>query len=415
MSDPYVTREMTVRDLLVHRSGLGLGAGDLLWWPASTYDRHEIARRLRFIPLATSFRSAYAYDNLLYLLAGEVIEAASGQSWEDFMSSRILTTVGMRSSNVRHSAARAGGNVAAPHAQVDGRVRPIAPFDSDNTNPAGGINSCADDMARWLLVQLAEGKLPDGSRLFSSDTSRELMTIVTPMPLRQVPAELEPIRPNFYGYGLGFGVLDYRGKKLVSHTGGLPGYLSKVAMLPELKLGVSVLTNQESAAAFDSIVNHVLDAYLQAPDSDWIAAYETIVRACRAVHHERERAGSERTRCGDEAVAAAGEVRGNLSGRLVWRRDHLLGWERVGDSVREDAFARRHPRALAARHVRRALEGSRTPRRRVRHLLAEPGRDDRPRADARSLARHRLQLRLPGSAVPTRGITNPSPLIGDPG
>jgi len=278
MYDPYITREMTVRDLLVHRSGLGLGAGDLLWWPASTYNRHEIARRLRYIPLATSFRSAYAYDNVLYLVAGEVIEAVSGQSWEDFMTSRILSRVGMRSSNVRHSAAREGGNVATPHAPVEGRVRPIAPFDSDNTNPAGGINSCADDMAKWLLVQLAGGTLPDGSRLFSSDTSRELMTIVTPMPLRQVPAELEPIRPNFYGYGLGFGVLDYRGRKLVSHTGGLPGYVSKVAMLPELKLGVSVLTNQESGAAFDSIVNHVLDAYLQAPETDWIASYDAITR-----------------------------------------------------------------------------------------------------------------------------------------
>src|SRR3954469_12059500 len=95
LSDPYVTREMTVRDLLVHRSGLGLGAGDLLWWPSSTYDRKEIARRLRYLPLATSFRSAYAYDNVLYLVAGEVIEAVSGQSWEDFVQSRILAKVGM--------------------------------------------------------------------------------------------------------------------------------------------------------------------------------------------------------------------------------------------------------------------------------------------------------------------------------
>jgi CubicO group peptidase (beta-lactamase class C family) len=149
MSDPYVTREMTVRDLLVHRSGLGLGAGDLLWWPPSTYNRREIARRLRYLPLKTSFRSAYAYDNVLYLIAGEVVEAVSGQSWEDFVQSRILTKVGMTSSNVRHSAAATGGNVATPHARIDGRVRPIAPFDSDNTNPAGGINSCADDMARW--------------------------------------------------------------------------------------------------------------------------------------------------------------------------------------------------------------------------------------------------------------------------
>src|SRR5204862_7354690 len=124
MWDPYVTRELTVRDLLVHRSGLGLGAGDLLWWQTSTYDRKEIARRLRFIPLATSFRSAYAYDNVLYLVAGEVIEAVSGRSWEDFVSSRILAKVGMRDSNVRHSAAGAQGNVAATHARIDGRVRP---------------------------------------------------------------------------------------------------------------------------------------------------------------------------------------------------------------------------------------------------------------------------------------------------
>lgn len=277
MHDPYVTREMTVRDLLVHRSGLGLGAGDLLWWPASTYDRHEIARRLRYIPLATSFRSAYAYDNVLYLIAGEVIEAIGGQSWEDFIASRILAKVGMKSSNVRHSDATKGGNIASPHAPVDGRVRPIAPFDSDNTNPAGGINSCADDMARWLIVQLAEGQLPDGSRLFSQATSRQLTSIVTPIPLEDFPAELKDVRPNFNGYGLGFGLRDYRGRKLVTHTGGLPGYVSKVAMLPELKLGISVLTNQESGAAFESIVNHVMDAYLQAPQTDWIATYESIL------------------------------------------------------------------------------------------------------------------------------------------
>src|SRR5688572_12132 len=154
MSDPYVTRELTVRDLLVHRSGLGLGAGDLLWWPPSSYDRKEIARRLRFLPLATSFRSAYAYDNVLYLIAGEVIEAVSGQSWEDFVSARILKKVGMTGSNVRHSDALSGGNIAAPHARVDGRVRVIKPFDSDNTNLAGGINSNAEDMAKWMMTLL---------------------------------------------------------------------------------------------------------------------------------------------------------------------------------------------------------------------------------------------------------------------
>jgi CubicO group peptidase (beta-lactamase class C family) len=276
MSDAYVTREMTIRDLLVHRSGLGLGAGDLLWWPASTYNRREIAQRLRYVPLATSFRSAYAYDNVLYLVAGEVLEAVSGQSWEDFVQSRILARVGMTGSNVRHSDATKGGNVAAPHAPVDGKVRPIAAFDSDNTNPAGGINSNAEDMAKWLLVQLAEGQLADGSALVKPATARQLSTLVTPMPIGAGQPELRDLRPSFSGYGLGLGVRDYRGHKLVTHTGGLPGYVSKVAMMPDARLGIAILTNQESTAAFEAIADHIMDAYLGASTSDWIAAYQAI-------------------------------------------------------------------------------------------------------------------------------------------
>ena len=276
MWDPYVTRELTVRDLLVHRSGLGLGAGDLLWWPPSTYDRKEIARRLRFIPPATSFRSAYAYDNVLYLIAGELIETVSGQSWEDFVSSRILAKVGMTGSNVRHSAAVGGANVAVTHARVDGKVRPIAPFDSDNTNPAGGINSSAEDMAKWLRLQLSGGVLADGSRLFSAATARELTTIVTPIPSSDPPPELTPLKANFNGYALGFGVRDYRGHKLVSHTGGLPGYVSRVAMVPDVNVGVAVLTNQESGAAFESIALYILDHYLGAPPFDWIDGFQKL-------------------------------------------------------------------------------------------------------------------------------------------
>jgi CubicO group peptidase (beta-lactamase class C family) len=295
MWDPFVTRELTVRDLLVHRSGLGLGAGDLLWWPPSTYDRHEIARRLRHIPPATSFRSAYAYDNVLYLVAGEVIEAVSGQTWEDFVGERILAKVGMDESNVRHSDATSGGNVAATHARIDGEVRPIAPFDSDNTNPAGGINSSADDMARWLTVQLADGKLPDGSRLFSEATARELTTMVTPIPEADPPTELPVLRSDFRGYALGFGLSEYRGHKLVQHTGGLPGYVSKVAMIPDAGIGVAVLTNQESRAAYDCIAWHILDHYLGAKPVDWITAYEAVT-AREEAEAQAAIAGAERER-----------------------------------------------------------------------------------------------------------------------
>jgi CubicO group peptidase (beta-lactamase class C family) len=289
MWDPYVTREMTIRDLLVHRSGLGLGAGDLLWWPPSTYDRKEIAKRLRYIQPATSFRSAYAYDNVLYLVAGEVIEAISGQSWEAFVTSRVLAKVGMTGSNVRHSAATGGANVATTHARIDGTVRVIKPFDSDNTNPAGGINSSAEDMAKWLRVQLAEGRLADGSRLFSAATSRQLTTMVTPEPNPDPPAELAALRSMFRGYALGLEAREFRGHKVLTHTGGLPGYLSRVLMIPDLKLGVAVLTNQESGEAFNAISYFIADHYVGASSIDWLDLFEKVRARGEAGVAEAER------------------------------------------------------------------------------------------------------------------------------
>ncbi len=287
--DAWVTRELTIRDLLVHRSGLGLGAGDLLWWPPSTYNRSEIAARLRYIRPATSFRSAYAYDNVLYLVAGEVIEAVSGQSWEDFVSSRILARVGMTNSNVRHSSAVSGGNVSTTHAVVDGKVQPISPFVSDNTNPAGGINSCAEDMAKWLKLLLAEGQLSDGSRLFGAATWRQISTPVTPEPNNPPPPDLPALRSNFRGYALGLEARDFKGYKVLTHTGGLPGYVSRVLIIPDLKLGVAVLTNQESGEAFDAIAYAVADAYAGGARTDWLAGYEKIHARTAAAVAEADR------------------------------------------------------------------------------------------------------------------------------
>lgn len=278
MYDPYVTREMTVRDLLVHRSGLGLGAGDLMWWPSSDYSRDDIVQRLRYIKPATSFRSAYAYDNVLYSVAGKVIQKVSGQTWEDFVSSRILAKVGMTGSNVRASMATRGDNDAVPHAEVEGTVRPITPFANDNVDPAGGINSSAADMARWLIVQLDSGRVADGSRLFSPRSTRQLTSMVTPIPIGDPPPELAALRPNFNGYALGLGVRDYRGRKILTHTGGLPGYVSQVTMVPELRFGVVVLTNQESGAAFQSISYHVLDHYMGAPATDYVAIFSRLAK-----------------------------------------------------------------------------------------------------------------------------------------
>ncbi|MEO8201354.1 MAG: serine hydrolase [Gemmatimonadota bacterium] len=360
LSNPFVTAEITVRDLLVHRSGLGLGAGDLLWWPSSTYNRKEIAQRLQFIPLSTSFRSAYAYDNVLYLIAGELIEAVSGLSWEDFVRTRILAKVGMTESNVRHSDATASGNVATPHASVDGAVRPIKPFDSDNTNPAGGINSNATDMAKWLMVQLDSGAVKGGERLFSARTTRQLWSIVTPIPVGGNPPELSLLTPNFHGYALGFDIRDYRGRMVVAHTGGLPGYVSRVIMVPSLNLGVAVLTNQETAA-MEPIALTILDHYMNA-SYDWNRAFKTVVaRADSATHEGDAAAASSRDSATGPSLSLAkyagtytdrwyGDVTISQEGeRLVIRFSHTPSL--VGDLVhwQQDTFlARWRDRELRA-------------------------------------------------------------------
>src|SRR5262249_55334985 len=168
MYDPYVTREMTVRDLLTHRTGLGLGAGDLMFFPPTTFTREEIVARLRYIKPATSFRSRYAYDNVLYLVAGQVVAAASGKSWDDFIKERIFAPLGMTASNTSVKDLRPGGNFVSPHQKVEGGLQPVPYRSLDNTAPAGGTSSNVSEMARWVNLQHKEGARNRGDcRLFS--------------------------------------------------------------------------------------------------------------------------------------------------------------------------------------------------------------------------------------------------------
>lgn len=283
MSDDYVTSHITIRDLLVHHSGLGLGASDLLQFPPSSYSRKDMVYRLRYVPLKTSFRQTFAYDNILYLVAGEVIQAVSGLSWEDFIKQRILQPLGMKETTDAISAFTSQPNYAISHARVDGKVIPITSFPKGNlqdaSNPAGGITSNAVDMSKWLITQLDSGRTSSGKRLFDARLTGNLWSLVSPIPVSQPPAYLAPLKRNFYGYGLGFFLQDYRGYKMVWHTGGLTGFVSKVTLIPELNLGICILTNQESGAAFASITNHILDYYMNAAHFDWLAAYKKLDQA----------------------------------------------------------------------------------------------------------------------------------------
>lgn len=289
MWDPWVTREITVRDLLVHRSGLGLGQGDLLYWPESDFTRREIVEAVRHLKPVTSFRSAYAYDNILYHVAALVIEEVSGLTWEDFVKARIIDPLGMEDTRVTRASTLEEGNVATPHARIEGTVRPVVPLAATATNAAGGINSTAADMAKWLIVQLDSGRVAETDRLFAARTTRELWGPVTPMPIRRWPDVLAPFQPQYQAYALGFVVRDYRGHKMVTHTGGLPGYVSRVTMIPGLKLGIAVLTNQEMGAAFEAITLRVLDHYVGAEPRDWISAWGDLMALRDSANAARDR------------------------------------------------------------------------------------------------------------------------------
>ncbi len=291
MYDPYVSHEITIRDLLTHRSGMGLGEGDLLFFPPSSYTRDEILRRLRFMKPASSFRSHYAYDNLLYLAAGQIIPAVSGQQWEDFIRERIFRPLGMTDSNTSVADFHPGGNFATPHSEVEGTLTPLPPARIDNTAPAGAINSSASDMAKWVTVQLNAGIIPgaENKRLFSARQSREMWSPQTILPTPEPPPALAQTRTDFAAYGLGWFLREYRGHKFVGHTGGLPGYVSQVTMIPDMKLAVVVLTNQESGGMFSSITYRVLDNYMNVPAVDWVKAYHDLAGRQRAQAQEAEK------------------------------------------------------------------------------------------------------------------------------
>ncbi|WP_127125927.1 serine hydrolase [Pseudoflavitalea rhizosphaerae] len=277
MSDPYVTSHLTVRDLLVHHSGLSAYAGDMLLFPPSTFSRKEIVEKIQLLPLKHDFRTTYAYDNILYLAAGELIAAVSGMSWEEFVKVRILDKVGMKETLSRFSLMKASANVSASHSRNNNEIKIVEGFFEqgigDAANPAGGIASNANDMCRWMITQLDSGRTPEKTVLFKPSTTQQLWTIVRPMPITKNIPEMKPAQMNFYGYALGFRSYNYGKYKIVGHGGALDGFVSQLAMAPDLGVGIVVLTNQESSGAYWSVIYHILDHYMKNPAHDWTSAY----------------------------------------------------------------------------------------------------------------------------------------------
>ncbi len=272
--DPYVTRELTVRDLLSHRSGLE--RGDFLWY-GSEYDRDEILRRTRYLKPTWSLRSTFGYQNLMFLAAGQLIAKVSGKSWDEFIRHRIFVPLNMTASNTSIRDLKNSDNVSSPHTKIEDKIETIPWRNIDNIAPAGSINSNVVDMVQWVRLQLAQGEYQK-QRLLSSGTAKEMQTSQTVI-RAEPPFSLFYPEAHFLNYGLGWFLHDYKGRKVVEHGGAIDGMRAQVAMLPEEKLGLVILTNMGGTTLPIPLMFRIFDAYLGAPPRDWSAEMLKTIKA----------------------------------------------------------------------------------------------------------------------------------------
>lgn len=263
LHDPYITRELTIRDLLCHRCGLATFDGDLLWYGTS-YNRKEVMHRIRHLPIKNSFRIKFGYQNVMYIVTGELIKAVTGKSWDKFVQEKIFQPLEMRSSSTSIKEFKAGQDLALPH--VNGKPIPHQNF--DNVGPAGSINSNVEDLLKWLQLWLNGGKWKERQIL----SQKSLDTILSPQTILPLSSSQKRSGIHFTMYGLGWSLMDYSGRKVINHGGGLPGFISNVVMVPEEKLGMVVLTNGMSSLP-RALMYKILDSFLNESDRDWASEF----------------------------------------------------------------------------------------------------------------------------------------------
>ena len=270
LQDAWATDQFTIRDLVTHRSGLGLGAGDLMFFPeGGDFSVQDIINNLKHIEPSSSFRSRFEYNNLMFIVAGEVIKRVSGVSWEEFIETRILYPVGMSSSRASYNRVKDRSNIIEAHTRADGKVIQIPHDWSETANAAGGIMSNVRDMLAWARFLMNGAVTDNGTRLLSTQQFHELWQLQIPLPV----SANDPFNSHFKGYGLGWFVTDVKGYKQVYHTGGLLGTVTQFTMIPELDLAIVVLTNQMVGSAFTTITNTIKDSYLGYDRRPWITTY----------------------------------------------------------------------------------------------------------------------------------------------
>jgi CubicO group peptidase (beta-lactamase class C family) len=261
----YPSAEATVADLLCHRIGLGTFSGDILWYKTD-FSTEQLIEKIRLVPKAYGFRNGYGYSNLMFIVAGEVLKNVSGESWAEFLKHRIFIPLGMNRTITSVTELEAMGNFAIPHKIVDGKNSPIEWVNWDVMGPAGGIISSSSDMAQWLLFNLNNG-LWKNDTLLNPATQQLLWTphnnfVVSDASKKVIPGTL------FRGYGLGWGISDYFGNRIISHGGGYDGMYSQVALVPEQQIGIVILTNTMKSIA-NPLKNYIINEFINNDKRDW--------------------------------------------------------------------------------------------------------------------------------------------------
>lgn len=283
LEDPYVTRHLTIRDLLTHRTGVSRSDNV---WIAAPFDRVDVVRRARFLPQSAGFRYRYGYNNIMYMTAGEVVATVAGMSWDDFLEMRLFAPLGMTRSTSRSARVAERENVAGSHLRSDGRVLAVEHRDYDALGPAGSVFSSAAEMARWVRLHLNYGSF-EGHRLLDSATVAEMHAPQMVIRRDSVDRRMFPTT-HFRAYGLGWRMQDYQGRKVVQHTGAVNWMRTQVGMIPEEGIGIVVLTNLTSSSLQTALMYRVFDALLGVPETDWSA--EHLALSARSAARSAERA-----------------------------------------------------------------------------------------------------------------------------
>lgn len=280
MYNDYVEDNFNILDLVTHRSGLPLGMGDLMFFPDGTdFTMDDLLSSFQHFKSSSAFRTKWDYDNLLYIVAGELIARKSGMTWEAFTKTRILEPLGMDNTFSSLADIKDRSNLASSHSTETGEIRVIPTFKEMMNGAAGGIFSNVDDLCQWLLLHLNAGKYGENKEkeLFTAVNHNEMWKIHTVMGVNKNPR----YNSHFSGYGLGWFLSDVLGNMKVEHTGGLPGMLSQTILIPDMDLGLVILTNtsDDGGGLFSSVSQTILDIYFGLDDFKWIDKYSDYLKS----------------------------------------------------------------------------------------------------------------------------------------